>query len=221
LESVFVGSVFDFMGRCGEKTCNLYKTEPFDLALRTSGDDWPPVGFTMIGNARLKNIRACIESVVQEGVPSEFAELGVLRGGACIWARQLFDLAGERHRLVHVFDVFGPREEYGAVSPFILVSKERVIQNFRNFNANISSTQFHEGLSQHTLNDFSSRFKDMTLAVLRIDGNNYDFHQNALYYLYPKVSVGGFIVFDDVYTHPVTMQAPCLFVSHGSCVSHA
>ena len=47
--------------------------------------------------------------------------------------------------------------------------------------------------------------------MLRIDdnnyGKNYDFHQNALSYLYPKVSAGGFIIFDDVYTHPVTMQA--------------
>ena len=55
----------------------------------------------------------------------------------------------------------------------------------RNFNANISSTQFHEELCQHTLKDFSSRYKDTALAVLHIDGNNNGFHQNALYYPYP------------------------------------
>lgn len=67
LESVLVGSLVDFIGRCGEKTCNLYKTEPFDLALRTSGDEWPPVGFTRIGNARLKNIFLSLHRICRSG----------------------------------------------------------------------------------------------------------------------------------------------------------
>jgi hypothetical protein len=121
------------------------------------------------------------------------------------WARQLFDLGGERHSLVHVFDAFDPKEEYGVVSPFISVSRERVIQNFRNFNDNISSTQFHEGLSQHTLKDFSSQYKDTTLVVLRIDGNNYDFYQNTLYYLCRKfllVDSSSFMMF-------ALIRSPC------------
>jgi hypothetical protein len=116
----------------------------FDMRLQTTGDDRPPVGSTMNGKTRLENIRACIESVIQEGVPGDFAELGgVWRGGACIWARQLFDNAGNRDRKVHVFDIFGHMERYGASSQFISVPKERVIQNLRNFDANFSSTQFN------------------------------------------------------------------------------
>ena len=207
LERVLVGSIFDEIGRCGEETYKLHMTKPFDMQLRASGNDWPPVGFTMIGKARLANIRHCIESVIQQGVPGDFAELGVWRGGACIWARQLFDIAGELDRQVHVFDIFGQLEEYGVASQFISVSKERVIQNFRNFDANFSSTRFHKGLFQNTLRDFTLQYNDTALAVLRIDGNYYDSYQDALYFLYPRVSVGGYIIFDDIYSHTVVMEA--------------
>ena len=47
----------------------------------------------------------------------------------------------------------------------------------------------------------------MTLAVLRTDGNYYDSYADALYFLYPKVSVGGYIMFDDIYSHVVFMEA--------------
>ena len=40
------------------------------------------------------------------------------------------------------------------------------------------------------------------IAVLRIDGNFYDSYQDAMYYLYEYVPVGGFVIFDDYFTHP-------------------
>jgi hypothetical protein len=46
----------------------------------------------------------------------------------------------------------------------------------------------------------------MTLAVLRTDGNYYDSYQDALYHLYPRVSVGGCIIFDDIYNHVVVIN---------------
>lgn len=38
--------------------------------------------------------------------------------------------------------------------------------------------------------------------MLRIDGNFYDSYQDAMYYLYEYVPVGGFVIFDDYFTHP-------------------
>ena len=35
------------------------------------------------------------------------------------------------------------------------------------------------------------------IAVLRIDGNFYESYQDALYYLWELVPVGGFVIFDD------------------------
>ena len=47
----------------------------------------------------------------------------------------------------------------------------------------------------------------MKLAVLRVDGNFHDSYQDALYYLYGFVPVGGFVIFDDVFSHKGAMQA--------------
>lgn len=38
--------------------------------------------------------------------------------------------------------------------------------------------------------------------MLRIDGNFYDSYQDALYYLYPLVPVGGWVIFDDISALP-------------------
>lgn len=42
--------------------------------------------------------------------------------------------------------------------------------------------------------------------MLRVDGNFYDSHQDALYYLYDFVPVGGVVIFDD-YTHSEARDA--------------
>jgi hypothetical protein len=38
-----------------------------------------------------------------------------------------------------------------------------------------------------------------------VDGNFYDSYQDAMYYLYPKVPVGGIVIFDDVMSHSDVM----------------
>lgn len=52
-----------------------------------------------------------------------------------------------------------------------------------------------------TVPAFNKAFPGTKIAVLRIDGNYYDSYQDALYYLYPHVPVGGIIIFDDVMSH--------------------
>ena len=44
------------------------------------------------------------------------------------------------------------------------------------------------------------------IAVLRVDGNFYDSYQDALYFLYERIPVGGIIIFDDVLSHKDVMQ---------------
>ena len=43
---------------------------------------------------------------------------------------------------------------------------------------------------------------DQKIAILRIDANFYDSHQDALYYLYNFVPVGGYVIFDDLFSLP-------------------
>ena len=53
-----------------------------------------------------------------------------------------------------------------------------------------------------TVPQFAARINGTKLAVLRIDANFYDSYQDALYYLYPLVPVGGWVIFDDIMSHP-------------------
>ena len=58
-----------------------------NLAERVGGTEWIPDGDTMIGLHRLDNIHQCLRTVIEDGVPGDFIETGVWRGGACIFAR--------------------------------------------------------------------------------------------------------------------------------------
>src|SRR5436305_195171 len=52
----------------------LISNRPWNLELRDRGEDWPLIGFTMIGMRRLQNIRQCIESTLSENVAGDFIE---------------------------------------------------------------------------------------------------------------------------------------------------
>ena len=73
----------------------------------------------------------------------------------------------------------------------------------------MSNVFFYKGLFKDTLPGYYAKHKDsnMKLAVLRVDGNFHDSYQDALYYLYGFVPVGGFVIFDDVFSHKGAMQA--------------
>lgn len=51
-----------------------------DSLERTCGNDWPPVGLTMIGLVRLKDVADILWHVISHKIPGDFAELGVWRG---------------------------------------------------------------------------------------------------------------------------------------------
>jgi len=54
---------------------------PFDLALRAQGRDLPLEAVTMVGTKRLENLQNCCRSALEEGIPGDFVETGVWRGG--------------------------------------------------------------------------------------------------------------------------------------------
>ena len=55
--------------------------------VREQGLDWPSTAPSMIGARRMENVRSECERVIKAGVPGDFMETGVWRGGACIMMR--------------------------------------------------------------------------------------------------------------------------------------
>jgi len=210
-EMAITGSLTDEAGQChgdasGKKWtgCSLQHLAPYVLEQRMAGADWPPFGHTMVGHRRLQNIRNAIEYVIAMGVDGDFAELGVWRGGSCIYAKMVLNAYNAIDRRVLLFDAFAPIRSYGSAYSYLWASLAQVRHNFQKYGVLDDSVRFYEGLFKDTLPTFRRR-NHRKIAVLRVDGNFYDSHADAFYHMYRFVPIGGIIIFDD-YLHAPAVQ---------------
>ena len=176
-----------------------------DAVKRDDGNDWPPSAETMVGRKRLANVRACVESVLADEIPGDLIETGVWRGGVTILMRGILAAWGDTHRRVWVADSFQglpvpdveafPADEGHDLSGVsaLAVSSEQVKANFARYDLLDDQLQFLEGWFKDTLPTAPVE----QLAVLRLDGDLYESTMDALDALYPKLSVGGYVIIDD------------------------
>lgn len=198
LKIALTGSLYPSAGRCKGKACITF--HPYDSRLRERGNDWPPVGYTMIGHLRMDNIKWILEDVVRNNVPGDFIELGVWKGGSCMFARAVLDSLGESRRDVVLFDKFGKIKGYGEKTNFLSVRKEDVQNTFDLLGLlKNDNVKFVEGMFADTLPNYAKALKkEHWISVLRIDGNFYSSYQDAMYFLYDRVPLGGYVIFDDI-----------------------
>jgi hypothetical protein len=78
----------------------------FHLERRVTGEDGPTAAHTMIGMKRLDNIQFCLENVLNNNVPGDVIETGVLAGGATIFMRAILKAHKDTQRRVFVCDSF-------------------------------------------------------------------------------------------------------------------
>ena len=176
----------------------------FNADARAQGADWPPEADTMIGLRRLDNIDQCVRDVIEHDVPGDLIETGVWRGGACIFMRAMLKAYGVTDRAVWVADSFRglPQAESNRADDvedalwtydFLAVPIERVKANFARYGLLDDQVRFLPGWFQDTL----PTAPISQIAVLRLDGDMYDSTMVALRSLYPKLSVGGYVIVDD------------------------
>jgi O-methyltransferase len=176
-----------------------------DLKRRVEGVDWPIDGYTMVGMKRLNNVQACVEDVIENGIPGDLIETGVWRGGTTIFMRALLKAHRVADRTVFVADSFRglpppdpdrwPADEGSRFHEidFLRVPLERVEQNFHRFGMLDDQVRFVEGWFQDTL----PTLKDRTWSVIRLDGDMYESTMVGLESLYPGLSPGGYLIVDD------------------------
>lgn len=175
-----------------------------DPAARAEGRDWPPTAETMVGTARLANVRDLCVRAVRDGVPGDFIETGVWRGGVTILMRGVLAALGDESRQVWVADSFeglpAPDERYPADAGLdwshvevLKVDAAQVRANFARYGLLDDRVRFLEGWFCDTLPDAPIQ----ALSVLRLDGDLYQSTMDALVALEPKVSPGGFVIVDD------------------------
>jgi O-methyltransferase len=188
------------LGRFGLALARLPRTENDAIGPNMWGH-----GETGMGLARLNNIQECALTVMRMGVPGDFIETGVWRGGGTIFMRAILKVYGETGRSVWVADSFcglpkpdsrnypaDAGNEFWKETRFA-VSVEDVRQNFARYNLLDDQVRFLCGWFKDTLPGSPIR----RLALLRIDGDMYESTMDALRHLYPKLSPGGFVIVDD------------------------
>jgi len=178
---------------------------PFDPALREDGSDWPTDAETMVGMKRLENLQDACLSVIREGVPGNFVETGVWRGGCGILMRAVLAATGDETRSVWLFDSFEglpkpdpqrfPWDEGDMhwAYAYLAVSLDQVKANFKRYDLLDERTHFVPGWFRKTIH----KSEVDAISVLRLDGDMYESTRLVLTHLYPRVSPGGFIIIDD------------------------
>lgn len=185
----------------------IYEDDPKGRKARLTGHDWPSRGYTMIGIKRLKNIQFCMEDTIRNNVPGDYIECGAWRGGATIFMRAILEVNGIKDRKVWVADSFEglpppnikdyPADEGLDLSGIeeLAVGVDLVKEHFRRYDLLDNQVVFLKGWFKDTLPDAPIE----KLAVLRVDADLYESTTQALEYLYPKVSSGGYVIIDDMY----------------------
>jgi O-methyltransferase len=200
---------------CAARGIRIVQARPFDQEVRAEGRDWPPNAHSMIGLKRLNNLQFCVQDVLVKGIPGDFIETGVWRGGATIFMRAVLKAYDVSDRFVWVLDSFeglpAPNEKKYPedtgdllhTSRELAVSLEQVKSNFKKYGLLDDQVRFLRGWFRDTLPGAPIE----KLAVLRLDGDMYESTMDALTNLYPKLSVGGYLIVDDYGAIPACRKA--------------
>jgi O-methyltransferase len=188
---------------------------PYDPQLRVNGRDRPESAHTMIGLKRLDNVQWCVEDILAHDIPGDLIEAGVWRGGAAIFMRAILKAYRIHNRSVWVADSFEGlpppnAEKYPHDTgdmhhtvKFLAVSLEQVKANFERYRLLDDQVQFLKGWFRDTLPNAPIE----RLAVIRLDGDMYESTMDSLVHLYPKLSIGGYVIIDDYGNLPGCRQA--------------
>jgi len=161
---------------------------------------------TLIGPVGLENVQYCVENVLRNDIPGDLIETGVWRGGAVLFMRGILAAHGDSKRIVWAADSFAglpsPEQslyqedelaDYWANESFFAVPLDVVEQNFMRYGLLDDRIRFLVGWFHETLPNASFD----QLSIIRLDGDMYGSTMDGLRFLYPKLSVGGYVIVDD------------------------
>jgi hypothetical protein len=190
------------------------KVEGYRYDHRESGWDWPSLAPSMIGARRMNNVRSECERVLAAGVPGDFMETGVWRGGACIMMRAVLRAYGITDRRVIAADSFAG---FPPPSPGVKADATFQLHNVNDFAVPLDQVKWafaRYGLLDDQVVFLEGLFKDTLpaapverLAVLRLDGDMYESTRDGLVNLYTKLSPGGTLIADDYFLFDCQRQA--------------
>jgi O-methyltransferase len=209
-QSLIKAKIYDALRR---RNVTPMRPFPINREVRIQGRDWPPTAYTMVGLKRLDNLQQCAANVIRDAVPGDFIEAGTWRGGAAIFLRAILKAYAIENRFLYVADSFeglppADPERYPVDACFdipdqLAVSLDQVKLNFSRFGLLDDQVRFVKGWFKHTLPTLSDR----RFSLIRLDGDLYESTMDSLRYLYPSLSIGGYIIIDDYGGVPMCREA--------------
>lgn len=156
---------------------------------------------TLLTKSQLDLIEMAVLAVEEQGVPGDFIEAGVWRGGAIILMRALLNAYKIEGRKIVAADSFAgiPKNTRARNDPVDLwsdrwvASLEEVRGNIARFGLLDDRIEFVAGFFADSLKSLAGR----SFAVIRLDSDSYDSVEESLVCLYPLLSKGGVIIIDD------------------------
>lgn len=207
---------------------DLDRALAYSRDLRLLGLDWPTEADTMVGMKRLENLQECCLSAIGDGIPGDFVETGIWRGGCGILMRAVLEASEDSDRKVWQFDSFEglPKPDAGSFpadqddqhwtfGSYLGVDLDQVRANFAKYELLDDRTIFIKGWFRDTV----PHSEVGPISVLRLDGDMYESTWLVLTHFYPKLSPGGFIIIDDYGAIPSCKAAVDGFRRERSIVS--
>lgn len=170
----------------------------------------------MTSPERLFGLYSAVQYVVARGLPGDFVECGVWRGGSTIAAALAFDEAGGDQRHFWLYDTF---EGMSAPTAFdvdhrgIAASNRLSTAKQRNHHSNIWCISPLNEVKENLLNTVGSldQFKFIVgkvedtipsrapeeISILRLDTDWYELTLHELTHLFPRLVPGGVLILDD------------------------
>lgn len=169
-----------------------------------------PTALTMCGDKSIDQLLEAMRTIQAEDIPGDFIEAGVWRGGLPIIMRAFLHEQKILQRKVYLADSFqglpdelsDPKDKAAhlIMDPIhhLNCSRKQVEDSMNYFGLNDEQVVFLEGWFKDTLKGLS----DEKFALIRLDGDYYESTRDAIKYLYPRLSNGGYVIIDD-YNLPV------------------
>jgi Macrocin-O-methyltransferase (TylF) len=189
-----------------------------DYQRRYKGLDWPTDAETMVGVERLTNVKTLALDVIERGIPGDFMECGIWRGGVGILMGAIIQQEAKGRRLFladsfegcpipnpaqYPADTNDPHHTFGHLK----VSSREVIENFRKYGLlPFNGLHVLEGWFKDTLRAALADYS-RGLALLRLDGDMYESTIQALEAAYDRVTPGGYVILDDYHNIPNCRKA--------------
>jgi O-methyltransferase len=190
--------------------------------LDMSADDWKlwrrVENYTQTSPERVAALGDAVEYVVRRGMPGDFAECGVWRGGSSMAIALALQRLGVADRQLWLYDTFGempaPSEYDGGMPPEPLyqinnstntsgLTLPDVRRAMESTGFPLERVTYVAGLVEETLPGTAPE----QLALLRLDTDWYESTHHELVHLYPRLVPGGVLLVDDYGFFPGARKA--------------